>query len=152
MLNLGLWPLLYVVRGSSMEPSLLNGDVLLVTRWRRQLRRGDIVIVDSPDGTDIGWQVKRVVGLPGDVVSFECGLMYVNGDHHPESYLAGLPADVGLESRAWQTGSDEFIALGDNRAHSTDSRHYGPIALNRVVGIALLRAWPLGGGRPRRVG
>ena len=146
---LGLRPMLYVVRGSSMEPSLFDGDVLLVTRPRRSPRRGDVAIVGAPTGMDVGWQVKRVVGLPGDRVSFECGLLYVNGAHHPEPYLEGLPAAVGLASRSWQVGSDECIVLGDNRARSTDGRDFGPIPLTRLVGLALVRLWPLLGRRAR---
>ena len=143
--------MLYVVRGSSMEPSLFDGDVLLVTGRRRQLRRGDIVVVNSPDGTDVGWHAKRVVGLAGDRVSFECGLLYINGEHHPEPYLGGLPADVGLRSRSWLVGRDECIVLGDNRAHSTDSRSFGPIPVTRLAGVLTIRLWPLGRGWSRRI-
>ena len=146
---LGLLPKLYVVRGSSMEPSLFDGDVLLVTRLRRSPRRGDVAIVGAPTDMDVGWQVKRVVGLPGDRVSFECGLLYVNGAYHPEPYLGGLPADIGLASRYWQVGSDECIVLGDNRARSTDSRDFGPIPLTRLAGLAVVRLWPLLGRHAR---
>ena len=146
-----LRPLLYVVKGSSMEPSLFDGDVLLVAKLRRRLRRCDVVIVCSPVDTDLGWQVKRVVGLPGDLVSFECGLMYVNGEHHPEPYLGGLPADIGLKSRSWLAGPDECMVLGDNRAHSTDSRAWGPVPLRILAGVAVMRLWPLDGGRPHRI-
>ena len=142
MLYLGLRPTLYLVRGPSMEPSLFDGDVLLVTSPRRSPRRGDVAIVGAPTGMDVGWQVKRVVGLPGDHVSFECGLLYVNGAHHPEPYLGGLPADVGLASRSWQVGSDECVVLGDNRARSTDSRDFGPIPMTRLAGLAVVRLWP----------
>lgn len=148
---LGLRLLLYVVRGASMEPSLFDGDVLLVTGRRRQLRRGDVVIVNSPGGTDTGQHVKRVVGLTGDRVSFECGLLYVNGEHLPEPYLGGLPADIGLKSRSWLVGRDECVVLGDNRAHSTDSRDFGPIPVTRLAGVLIVKLWPPGTGRPRRI-
>ena len=69
MLYLGLRPLMYVVRGASMEPSLFEGDVLLVTRLVRHLRRGDVVILCTTVDTGMRWQVKRVVGLPEDRVS-----------------------------------------------------------------------------------
>ena len=151
MLYPGRRRLLYVVRGTSMEPSLFDGDVLLVTRLRRHLRRGDVVIVSPPAGTDAEWQVKRVVGLPGDRVSFECGLLYINGTHHREPYLRGLPADLGTISRSWLVGSDEFIVLGDNRAHSTDSRIFGPIPMTCLSGVVVARLWPIGGGRPLRI-
>ncbi len=151
MLYLGLRLSLYVVRGSSMEPSLFDGDVLLVTERRRRLRRGDVVIVSSPDAVDVGWHVKRIVGLAGDRVSFECGLLYVNGEHHPEPYLGGLPADIGLRSRSWLVGHDECVVLGDNRAHSTDSRDFGPVPVTRLAGVLVMKLWPPGGGRPQRI-
>ena len=151
MLYLGLRPLIYVVRGGSMEPSLVDGDVLLVTRFSRHLRRGDVAIISSTGDMDTGWHVKRVVGLSGDQVSFDGGLLYINGDHHPEPYLGGLPADIGLRSRSWRVGPDECMVLGDNRAHSTDSRDYGPVSLTCLAGIAVVRLWPLGGDRPLHV-
>ena len=115
--------MLYVVRGSSMEPSMFDGDVLLS-------EESDIVAtlsVSTEGRIDVEWQVKRVVGLPDEMVSFECGLLFINGTHRPEPYLAGLPADLGTRSRSWLVDSDEFIVLGDNRAHSTDSREFGPV-------------------------
>ena len=148
MLCFGLRRSLYVVRGSSMEPSLFDGDVLLVRRPVRQLRRGDVVVVNVSDMSKGRWQVKRVVGLPEDFVSFECGLLFINGEHHPESYLGGLPADIGARSRSWAVGLDECMVLGDNRAHSTDSRDWGPIPLAHITGVAAIRLWPLKAGRP----
>ena len=147
MLHFDLRHSLYVVRGSSMEPSLFDGDLLLVRRLNRQLRRGDVVVVDLSDASDVRWQVKRVVGLPEDLVTFECGLLYINGLRHTEPYLGGLPADLGTRSRSWLIGSDECILLGDNRAHSTDSRDWGPVSSTRLGGVAVVRLWPPQVGR-----
>ncbi len=133
-----------------MEPSLLDGDVLLVRRPSRQLRRGDVVVADLPHSSDRSWQIKRTVGLPGDHVSFDDGLLYINGEHHREPYLFGLPSDLGTASRSWLVGSGECIVLGDNRAYSTDSREFGPIPLTRLAGIAVARLWPLTSRRPVR--
>ena len=130
-----------------MEPSLFDGDVLLVRRLQREPIRGDVVVVNASGAADEGWQVKRVIGLAGDRVSFKCGLLHVNGLHHPEPYLGGLPADLGTESKSWQVGRDECVVLGDNRAHSTDSRDWGPISLTRLAGVAAIRVWPLQRGR-----
>ena len=151
MLSLDLRPLMYIVRGSSMEPSLFDGDVLLVRRPRRVPRRGDVVVVNPSGATDSGWQVKRVVGLAGETISFEDGLLYINGLHRPEPYLGGLPADPGIRSRSWLVGTDECMVLGDNRAHSTDSRDWGPIPLARLIGLAVVRLWPLISRRPIRL-
>ena len=142
---------LYVVRGSSMEPSLLDGDVLLVRSLNRALHRGDVVIVELPNSSETRWQIKRVVGLPDDQVSFEDGLLRINGEHHQEPYLFGLPADLETTSRSWTVGSEECIVLGDNRAHSTDSREFGPVPLTNLTGIAVVRLWPLTNQRPVRL-
>ena len=142
---------LYVVRGSSMKPLLFDGDVLLVRRLSRQPQRGDVVIASPSGRSNAAWQVKRVVGLPEDLVSFECGLLYINGEHHSEPYLFGLPADLGATSRSWRVGPDQCVVLGDNRAHSTDSRDFGPIPLTSLAGIAVIRLWPIGARRPLRI-
>ena len=134
-----------------MEPSLSDGDVLLVRRLRRRPRRGDVVVVNLSGATDSRWQVKRVVGVAGDRVSFECGLLYVNDLHHPESYLGGLPADLGMRKRSWLVGPDECMVFGDNRAHSTDSREWGPISMASITGVAVIRLWPLTSRRPFRL-
>ena len=147
MLRFGLRNSLYVVRGSSMEPSFFDGDVLLVSGPRRSLRRGDVVIIRIPDDAGAGWQVKRIVGLAGDRVAFECGLLYINGAHHPEPYLGGLPADSGARSRSWLVEFDECMVMGDNRAHSSDSRESGPVPLTSLTGVVVMRLWPIGGGR-----
>ncbi len=134
-----------------MEPTLLDGDVLLVNRLRERPQRGDIVVF-NPSGTlDGGWQVKRVIGIEGDSVSFECGLLYLNGLHHAEQYLGGLPADPGTGSRSWHVAPGECMVLGDNRAHSTDSRAWGPIPMTQIAGVASIRLWPISSRRPVRL-
>lgn len=147
MLRFGLRNSLYVVRGASMEPSFFDGDVLLVAGPRRDLRRGEVVIVRIPDSSGAGWQVKRIVGLAGDRVSFECGLLYINGLHYPEPYLGGLPADLGARSRSWHVRSGECMVMGDNRVHSSDSRESGPVPLTSLTGVVVMRLWPIGRGR-----
>ena len=124
-----------------MEPSLHDGDLLLVRRPRAAPLRGSIVIIDTP--RDNGWQVKRVVGLPGERVTFDDGLLFINDVHHTEPYLGGLPAYLGLDRTSFPVGDDRYFVLGDNRAHSSDSRSFGPIAANRIVGIVIARLWPL---------
>lgn len=134
-----------------MEPSLFDGDVLLVRRQRQAPVRGDVVVLDSTSDSNKGWQVKRVVGLAGDRISFESGLLYVNGLYHPEPYLGGLPAELGTKSRTWLVDPGECMVFGDNRAHSTDSRDWGPIPMARIAGVATIRLWPLNSRRPARL-
>ena len=140
-----LWSLrVFAVTGDSMEPSFRSGDYLLVDRrgpLARRPARGAVVVVRDP--RDRGQlYLKRVVGLPGEELALEEGAAYVNGVHLPEPYLGGLPASPGLEGRSWRLGTDEYLVLGDNRAHSTDSRQFGPLGRDLILGRAWLRCWP----------
>ena len=126
-----------------MEPSLYDGDLLLVAPPRRPPRRGRIVIIDAPRENGPRWRVKRVVGLPGETLLFDGGLLFINGVQRAEPYLRGLPAYLGLDRMSFQVGDGDYFALGDNRAHSEDSRSFGAIGANRIVGIFVARLWPL---------
>ncbi len=136
---------LYAVEGVSMRPNFEPGDILLVRRGAyesRPPRRGDVVI--AHDSSDSGRSyLKRIVGLPGEEVSLSEGMLYVDGSHLAEPYLEGLPACIGLESISWRLGAGEFFIMGDNRAHSADSRSFGPLAQNHIAGKVQLRLWPL---------
>lgn len=126
-----------------MEPALRDGDLILVDKRPRRLARGRIAAFRAPadaGGTMI--QVKRVVGLPGERVEFREGSLFIDGAHHPEPYLGGLPANVGLDCASWTLGADEYFAMGDNRARSADSRRYGPIRADDVIGAVVARVWP----------
>jgi len=127
-----------------MEPTVFDGDVLLVARPGGELARGSLVVVWPPTvqrgvGTA---QLKRIVGLPGEVIEFDEGSLLINGKIHPEPYLAGLPQVLGLEASRWRLGGGEWFLLGDNRAHSDDSRSYGLVPETAVEGVVQLRLWP----------
>ena len=137
---------LYAVRGRSMAPSLLPGDRLVALGGARRLRglsRGDVVVARVPGSAGKRY-LKRVVGLPGEEVRTCEGWVWIDGEHLDEPYLAGLPASVGLDDRAWRLAGDEYFVMGDNRAHSTDSRELGPVAADAIVSVAWLRWWPPG--------
>ena len=131
-----------------MEPALRDGDLTLVAKRRRRLARGRVAVVRAPARGGAGGmmiQAKRVVGLPGERVELRDGSLFIDGAHHPEPYLGGLPANAGLDCAAWTLGADEYFVMGDNRAHSADSRRYGPIRADDVIGEVAARIWP-----PRR--
>ena len=136
---------LYVVRGHSMSPTFSEGDRLLVRRTPRRtfsFARGDVVVVrDGPDGERL--HLKRVIGFPRESIRQSDGVLLVNGRRLDEDYLGGLPAVIGLEEEAWNLADDEFFLLGDNRAHSTDSRQLGPARLDNIEGTVRSRFWPL---------
>ena len=136
----------YVIRGASMTPSLLPGDQVLVdaSAYRTSApSRGDLVVFSSPQAAG-RHDVKRVVGLPGERVEMRGGTLAVDGREIAEPYLGGLPSSVGLGEAAWDLRGGEYFLLGDNRAHSTDSRDFGPVPAASTVGRAWLRYWPPG--------
>ena len=135
---------LYRFTGDSMHPSIRAGDWLLVRRdaYRRGApARGDLVIVRDPRETTEKY-LKRVVGLPGEEVSTRDGELLIDGGRMSESYLEGLPSSVGLGTKSWRMEQGQYFVVGDNRAHSTDSREFGPVDSRLVVGKATRRVWP----------
>ncbi len=139
---------LYLIRGRSMEPSHRSGDLLMVRRLARGApARGDVVVLRDPREPDAR-DLKRVVGLPGESLCLADGSLYVDGAHLPEPYLGGLPASIGIERSEWTLPDDRYFVLSDNRAHGTDSRHFGPVPRAAILGKVWCRVWPPRG--PRR--
>ena len=134
---------IYRVRGRSMFPSICEGDTLLVNTSAAKAgrSRGEIVVYRNP-GANPAHSLKRIIGLPGEEIRMRDGMLFIDGEHHVEPYLRGLPAAVGLGDRSWRVGAGEYFVMGDNRAYSTDSRHHGPVGANTIVGRASLRIWP----------
>lgn len=130
-----------LVRGYSMEPTLHQEERLLVEKvsYRfHQPQRGDIVVLKvAQEPIPL---VKRVIGLPGETVEIRQGKVYVNGQHLDEPYLRQTPYG-NMPARPVPAGS--VFVLGDNRNNSNDSRYFGVVPLDDVVGKAWLRYWPL---------
>ena len=136
----------YIVRGDSMRPTFEPGQHLLVDRMAYAAAApstGDVVIVHDPKGGGRRY-LKRVVGVPGQELRTEDGLLLIDGAPLTEPYLGGLPASLGVGTRVWVLGPGQYFVLGDNRAHSTDSRESGPVGVEHIAGRARLRYWPLG--------
>jgi signal peptidase I len=113
--------------------------------------RGDIVVFDPPDtvkraGCSDGTYVKRIVGLPGETVSMRDGRVLIDGTPLREPYLGA--AYRGYESGVWaRIADDAYFVLGDNRAMSCDSRRWGTVPRDAIIGRADVRYWP-----PNRAG
>ncbi|MCL2446639.1 MAG: signal peptidase I [Oscillospiraceae bacterium] len=129
------------VQGPSMLPTLENGQMMLITATPIQLRHGDIIVV-SEDGTLLdNHVVKRVIGLPGDIIyiDFEAGVVYRNSQplHEPEFDPISRPGDVAFPITVLP---GTVFVLGDNRNNSMDSRHseIGLIDQRFVIGRVLL--------------
>ena len=150
----------FYIPSGSMEPTLQIGDRILVNKLSYHLHgvdRGDIVVFSRPPaencgGPEVNDLVKRVIGLPGDLISLSGGYVYVDGKRLDESWL---PAQEQGETRPGPSGTsyslnhayripdNEYFVMGDNRNDSCDSRYWGPITRSLIVGKVEVRVWPI---------
>jgi len=134
------------IEGQSMEANLHHGQFLIVSKLVYYLHppeRGDVVVFHSPQNPRKDF-IKRVVGLPGEDVEMREGAVYVNGVRVHETYISN-PGN-----RSWGpevVGEFEYFVLGDNRANSSDSRSWGMLDGDAIIGKAWVSYWP-----PRTLG
>ncbi|MFH2118593.1 MAG: signal peptidase I [Candidatus Paceibacterota bacterium] len=142
------------VNGESMVPNFQNGDYVLTDKISYKMgepKRGDVIVFHAPDaancvkGTGCDF-IKRILGLPGETIEVRDGAVFVNGKVLPEQYL---PTNFKTLPGAYTAngpvtlGPDQYLAVGDNRAHSSDSRVWGPVSKDVIIGKAFFRYWPL---------
>ncbi len=126
---------IFVVAQTSMRPTLRPGDRLRCQTIgpRDIIRRGQLVVFAYPTGRDL-YFVKRVVGLPGEVVEVSDGLVYINGDPIDEGYYASrVPGFNSLDMSPARLAPGEYYLMGDNRHANFDSRSFGPVNRARMV-------------------
>lgn len=128
------------VDGFSMLPTLHDGEFVLVNRLTYRFeapQRGDIVVFHYPPDPrqDL---IKRVIGLPGDTVGIQGGMVRVNDEPLSEPYIAQSP----LYSGTWVVPEGHLFVLGDNRNDSSDSHSWGMLPFENIVGKAVLIYWP----------
>lgn len=138
------------VKGSSMFPTYYDNEYILTNKISYKIHspeRGDVVVFKSPKNEEIDF-IKRIIGLPGDRIKVMEGSLYVNGKKLDESSY--LPADYVTRPGAFAKEGEEnkvpdgkYFTVGDNRDHSSDSREWGFVTLNEIVGKAWVRYWPL---------
>ncbi len=147
---------MFYIPSGSMLPTLQIGDRIVVDKLSYHLhdiRRGDVVVFRRPprEQADYADLVKRVIGLPGDTVSSVGGRVYIDGRPLAEPWLP-QPAPMTSPSPVPQSFSlnhpftvpaGQYFVMGDNRTNSEDSRYFGPISSNLVVGRMAFVAWPL---------
>lgn len=139
----------FIVTGQSMQPNFYDGEYLIIDEISYRFnppQRGDVVVIRSPQDSS-QFFIKRVIGLPGETVEIANGTVVIkNSDHAAgfalqENYLPDNAATFG--NARTSLGSDQYFVMGDNRTASSDSRVFGPISKNTIVGRVLLRAFPL---------
>ena len=142
-----------MVVGSSMEPNFYTGERILVekvTRYLKSYKRGDIVVLHPPGNDNIDY-IKRIIGVPGDVVKIvDCKVYIKSGEEsflYEEDYLFDGICTVGgakiKDGRSFKIEDDSYLVLGDNREKSLDSRAFGLVSRDRLLGKVVYRFWPL---------
>ena len=141
------------VNGQSMVPNFQNGEYVLtdkVSYKMRDPRRGEVIVFHAPaaahcpTGTGCDF-IKRVIAVPGETVEVKENAIYVNGEKLSETYIPeefDTQAGEFSKNRVIVLGPDEYFAVGDNRPYSSDSRAWGPITKNDIVGRAFFVYWP----------
>ena len=156
----------FVVHGDSMQPTFARDQYILVSRLvclRDGMGRGDVVVLRHPRQRTRNY-IKRIVGLPGEHVHVEGGRVFIDGRLLEERYLtqksacqdihrgdnvlvgdatsAGTLKDLEGLVREWALDQGQYFVMGDNRANSDDSRSFGPLERELIVGKAWIRYWP----------
>ena len=128
------------VDGFSMNPTLQNGEYILVNKMAYKTgkpQRGDIVVFMFPMNLEEDL-IKRVIGLPGESVTVQDGIVSINGMPINEPYINAAPFYNG----EWQVPEGQLFVLGDNRNDSRDSHQWGLLPIENVIGKAVLIYWP----------
>jgi len=131
----------YRVEGRSMVPTLADNQFLMVSKLSYRLgepQRGDIVVFRDPHGGKKRL-IKRVIGLPGELVEIRNGQVFVNDRLLAEPYIA---APASYSSAAQLVPEAQYFVLGDNRSNSSDSHNWGTLPRDKLVGKAWVSYWP----------
>lgn len=156
----------FFVQGSSMEPNFEDGQYLVISEfgykftdvgWAdtslfqvkpfKDIERQDVAVFRFPKNTE-EFFIKRVIGLPGEAVEIKRGKVVIYNEEHPNGFVLDESAylDPGVLTQDMarvEIGPDQYFAAGDNRMFSYDSRSFGPIGRDKIIGRVLLRAWPV---------
>ena len=138
----------FLVHGASMEPNFSNGDYVIVDEMTYRFRtptRGEVVVFRYLDDKKI-FYIKRIIGLPGERVLINNGSVTIVNAENPqglvldETYLVNTEITSGRVNM--ELGQDQYFVLGDNRLHSADSRFWGALPEDNLIGLVRVRLWP----------
>ena len=141
----------FIVKGQSMEPNFENGDYLIVDELSYRLRspqRGEVIVFKYPQDPSQRY-IKRIIGLPGETIEIKNGKIVIyeeNSEVKTLDEFTYLPSLTQTEGNIRTTlNKNEYFVLGDNRMgmSSYDSRRWGPLPQENIIGRALFRAWPV---------
>lgn len=136
------------VSGNSMFPTYHNGNYLITEKISYRLgnpKKGDVVVLKNPRDESQDF-IKRVIAIPGDTIKIERGSIFINGQQTAEPYLpSGTNTKAGAfltEGATIKAAPDQYFVVGDNRDHSSDSREWGAVTKEKIIGRAFFRYWP----------
>ncbi|MFO7807359.1 MAG: signal peptidase I [Candidatus Moraniibacteriota bacterium] len=159
----------FFVQGASMEPNFHDGEYLIVNEFGykktvvgtednklfavepfKELKRGEVAVFRYPNNPE-EYFIKRIIGLPGEKIEIKNGNVIVYNQENPnggvlneDQYIPGNSGETECSGRCvFELSEDEYLVLGDNRDHSSDSRRWGSLSKDYVIGKVFLRAWPL---------
>jgi signal peptidase I len=157
----------FFVQGSSMEPNFQDGQYLVISEFGykqtavdaieklgftvkpfKEISRQDVAVFRYPKNLE-QYFIKRVIGLPGEAVEIKNGKVIIYNTVHPEGFALDESAYIGptvitQDMSRVSVGENEYFMMGDNRTQSYDSRSFGPVNKDKVIGRVLMRAWPIG--------
>lgn len=123
------------VDGNSMRKTLEDGDILLLYKMAK-FERNDIIVLDEKEDNEI--IIKRIIALPGETIKIQNGKIYINDKEYNDEFAYGDTSDYEQVT----LGEDEYFILGDNRLISKDSRYFGTITEDEIIGKVVFRFWP----------
>ncbi len=130
------------VEGYSMEPTYHNNNYIVVSKLTykfKEISRGDVIVFEYPLAPDEDF-IKRVIGLPGDEIEVTGGKVYLNGRVLDESYIVAAPI---REQPLYVVPEESLFVMGDNRNNSSDSRTWGSLPIENIIGKTVFVYWPI---------
>lgn len=131
------------VIGPSMNPTLNEGDIIITNKFIyrfKSIERNDVVVISQ----DEKYMIKRIVCLPGETVEYQNNDVLINGKAYKEAFTNSETEDFTIQDLGYDViPEDMYLVLGDNRENSLDSRTFGLISKNQIIGKAWIKIWPI---------